>query len=446
MRRRSVLPAAPALALLLAGCGGGPEGLAAMRADLAREIAPAAASAGPRAPVPDRFDAALRAAVAADPSYRAARAREAEAMAAIGGAEAAWRPQLSGNATLGALREGDPVSDTTTGAAGDLTLSQLLYDGGAAGGAIDRARAEALAAEAARAAEANAAALAAAEAWIDLWQFDTRLALLDSRTRALDDLVAQIERMATNGMLDRAAHDAARRQIADVQLMRTEMQAGRDAARTRFTRHFGPPPARLAKPAGFADPAALGRLADGWRKAPALRQAAAELLAARAAEREAQAAFRPRVAVQAGVTSPMDEDETTDVTAGLRLSYTFGDGGRRKAALRAAGERVTALEAALQAALGRAEDEMRVASDRRAALARALPVVERKIALSGSEAGIARSQIVTGQSSLRQLVAAEIESYRARDEQIRMQCDMLKLELSILAGTGALTGAIGLDG
>lgn len=442
MRRAlCLLPAA----LALAGCALSGPGLEEMEAEVVRRLDPPAAGGPAAAPVPARFDAALKAAVLADPGYRAALAAEAEALAAIGGAEAALRPQVSGSATAGAIRETDP-EDTAAGLAGELSLSQLLFDGGAARGAIGRARAAALAAMAAREERANAAALEAARAWVELWHLDARIALLEDRTRALDGLVVQIERMAETGLVDKSALDAARRKIVDVDLAQAELAGQRAAVQSRFRRQFGALPAQLAEPRDFLGPDGLRAFAGAWQKAPGLRRAAAELLVAEAGVAEAAAAFRPKVALQAGLASPMEEDESTDVTAGLRLSYTFGDGGRRQAALAAARERARALAAALEEARDRAEEEMRIAIDRLAAIDRALPLIARKIALSASEAQVARSQLVTGQSNLRQLVDAEIERYRAEDQRLQMQAERLVLHLSIMAGAGELAPAVGIGG
>lgn len=435
--------------LTLAGCAGEPEAVAEMRAAIAerldRDAAALAAPAADGAPLPADFADALKAATLRDAGYRAALAQEAEALAGIGGATALRRPQLSGSALLGGLREGSPVSDTTLGAAGDLTLSQLLYDGGESAGAITRARALAVAAGADRAARGNALALEAGRAWVDLWQADTRLVLLTGKTAGLADILDRIERMASTGLIDRAARDAALRQIADIELTRSDVEARQAEARIRFRRIFGTLPATLPAPEELISAGAARTLAADWRAAPALVRAVAELMAAEGAEAEARAAFRPRATLQAGVVSPMDEGEATDLSAGVRVGYVFGDGGRRRARADAAAERVKALGLLVTEAESRAAAEMAMALERLAAIERAMPLVDRKIALSTAEADTARSQIVTGQASLRQLVEAEIESYRAADRRIQMQGEKLVVQMSMAAQVGALSSIVGLE-
>ena len=51
---------------------------------------------------------------------------------------------------------------------------------------------------------------------------------------------------------------------------------------------------------------------------------------------------------------------------------------------------------------------------------------------------------MTGQSNLRFLVEAEIEIYRAQDQEIKMQAERQIVLFTIAAGTGDLTKIIGL--
>jgi outer membrane protein, adhesin transport system len=392
------------------------------------------------------FPDALRAAVESHDGYRAALALEAKASASIGVAKSDRRTQVTANARLGAVREGDPVSETTAGVSGDLALSQLLYDGGASLGSVNRATAEALVAQADRVDRGNVIALEAAQAWADMWLGLQRLALLRAKTRDLDELQHQMDRMAANGLLDRASMDAARRQLLDIQLQKTGLELAASEAELRFARYFGTVPASLSLPSGFITATTLRSKADEWKTAPYLRRLGAGLLAARSAEVEARAAFKPVVRVEAGVSSPLDDNDTTDVAAGVRLSYAFNDGGRRKAQLEAATLRVQALEAELRDAQRIAGMESESALARLAAIDRSLALVAEKIALSASAADTAKSQIATGQTDLRNLVAAQIEHYRACDEELQMQAQRFVLLATLAARTGLLGGLIGLKG
>ena len=382
------------------------------------------------------FVPAIRAAVRQDPGFRAAEGAAVEAVQSIGVARAALRPQLSANANLGAIQETiDGDRETTTGGAGGLDLSQLVYDGGESAAAIRQAAAEALAARAERDVVANERALEAARAWIDAWQFDARLALLRGRTGQMDALMTQMERMASSGLVDRAALDAARRQIVDIRLEERRLRAEREDARTRLARFFGETPPTLERP---SIPQVVTAPEAGTDAAPDVVRRAAELLVAESAVAQAEAAFRPKATLRAGVTSPIEESESTDVTLGLGLNYTFNDGGRRQATLEAARTRRSAAESRLSDARSSLESELATTRAQLASVTDSLPLVARQIELSTSEAKTARSQIATGQSNLRQLVEAEIEAYRARDRHIALRAERDLLRLTIAARTGAL--------
>jgi outer membrane protein TolC len=380
------------------------------------------------------FIPATRGAIRQHPRYRAAADAVTEAFQSVGAATAGQRPQFSFDANLGAIQEsinGD--RKTTTGGAGKLNLTQLIYDGGASAAAIRQAAAEAFAARAEHDVLVNNLALTAARAWIDVWQFDARLALLEGRTSQMDALITQMERMSSSGLVDRAALDAARRQIVDIRLEERRLRAEREEARARLARFFGEAPPTLERPAIPQVAAPV----EG-ETAPDVARRAAELLVAESAVAQAKAAFRPKATLRAGVTSPIEETESTDVSLGLGLNYTFSDGGKRQATLDAARTRRSAAENRLSDARKSLETELATARSQLASVEASLPLVARQIELSSSEAKTARSQIATGQSNLRQLVEAEIEAYRARDRHIALRAERDLLRLTIAARTGAL--------
>jgi len=388
---------------------------------------------------------ALRAAVSKNEGYLGALALEAEAMGQIGVVASARRPQLTGSANIGGIRETGSNAETTTGVAGGVNVSQLVYDGGASASAVNRSTALALSAQAGRLAQGNEIALSAARAWIELWQHSERLHLMQARTAEMDTLIDQIERMANNGMLDRASLENAQRQILDIKLEESQLIAGQAEAQVLFQRFFNAKPSNLPQPSELVSVVKARTLAQDWQTAPSLQRQAAEFLAAQAAVGEARSAFRPSARLQAGARSPLDSDESTDLTIGLSLEYSFNDGGRRKKQLETAEARVEATDAQLRDAQRGVEAELQAGLTRLASIERAMPLLVDKLRLSRLEAETSRSQMQTGQSNLRQLVEAEIEIYRAQDQQIAMQAERQVLLLTIAARTGALSRLVGLQ-
>lgn len=442
-RRISYGAASLGLTLTLSACGQ-PTNMAEMSANLVAELEQTPQSE--QSVVLEQIDtdagfvSAIRQAVHANEGYRAALFMEQEMMAQIGVAESARRLQIAGSSTVGGMREqgGTQPDDTTTGAAFGISISQLIYDGGESAANVNRATAEALGTRAERIVQGNELALEAARAWIDVWQYDARLILLSERTAEMDTVVAQIERMASNGLIDRAALDSALRQIVDIQLEETRLRADKRQADIRFERFFNQQPKVLTRPAELSNLEEVRVHASAWQQAPALQRSAAELIVARSAVSGAKAAFTPRARIEAGVTSPMQEGESIDTNIGVVLEYSFGDGGRREAQLKVAETRVESVESRLLDERRTLESGLDAALQQLSAIELSMPLVAKQIALSASEAETSQSQLATGQSDLRQLIGAKIENYRAEDRQITMRAEKLVLQLTILSRTGAL--------
>ena len=425
-----------------------PTDMADMRTAVAERLAAGtvAAAGAESAPIglSQGFAAALRGAVSANEGYLGALALETEAMGQVGVVASVRRPHLTTSANIGGIRETGSNADTTTGVAGGVIVSQLVYDGGASASAMNRTTALALSAEAGRVAQGNEIALSAARAWIDLWQYSERLRLMQARTAEMVTLIDQIERMAINGMLDKASLENVQRQIVDIKMEESRLVAGQAEAQVLFQRFFSARPSNVPRPSELVTASQARSLAQNWQTAPGLQQQAAELLAAQSAVGEAQSAFRPRSRLQAGARSPLDSADSTDLTIGLSLEYSFSDGGRRQAQLETAQARVAATDAQLSDAQRGLEAELQAGLTRLASIERAMPLLADKLRLSRSEAETSRSQMQTGQSNLRQLVETEIEIYRAQDQQIAMQAERQVLLLTVAARTGALSRLVGL--
>ena len=443
----SLLASGAALALL-AGCQA-PGGLSSE--ELAASVAamthgdvtrPAEGeAAGPRDAVDlsQGYRAALRTAILENQAFAASVRRYRGADAGIRVAQSATRPQIDSSATLGGIVEGGDVSDSDAGAAGNITLSQLIYDGGRTRADIAGATARAYAARANVAVAGNEVGRDAALAWNDLWQANARIALLRDQIDEVSPLVERIEQLISNGLIDRAVLAAAKRQFLDLKLEEETLTAALRDAQERFNRYYRDRPRSVSAPPRLLSEAELARTSRIWPDSPALIAAAAELISAERAVAAAQAELRPTLSLRTGASSPLGETDAPNFNAGLVLQYTFGDGGRRKA-------EIERLDEDLQAGRARFEDtksETRVEVDttlsRHRALRQSLAVVKAQIEELDVERKTLRSQITSGQSDMRRLVEAEILYYRARSRHISLRGDIAELEITLASLTGQLT-------
>jgi len=390
------------------------------------------------------YSAALRKAIIDNPKFAASVRRYREAGAGIRISQSAARPQLTAGATVGGVGGGNN-SGVETGAAANVTLSQLIFDGGATRAEVAGATAQTYAARARIAATGNEVGRDAAEVWIDLWQANTHLSLLNQRLREVSPMVERIERLITNGIVDRAALAAAERQFLDLKLEEERLQASLRDARERFNRFYGSRPASVAAPQRLFSDAELVQMANIWQDSPALIAAAAELIVAERAVDAAQARTRPTVNLQAGASSPISRSDRPDANVGLVLQHTFSDGGRRAAEIERLNERLQAGRATFEDTKSSARVDVESALSRHRSLRGTISVLESQISALDTERETLRSQIASGQANLRQLVEAEVSYYRAQARLIEVRGELSKLEIGLASQTGQLTRKLNID-
>lgn len=438
------------LTLILASCSEKPSERVQTSSDLMMALTKQVSLSQPVEPaavsIASDFDKAILQAVEANDGYRAVLSSEKAMMAGVGVAESVRRWQVASTSTIGAIRErgGRNPSNTTTGLAAGIQASQLIYDGGESVANINSATAKAVGARVERTIIGNELALEAARAWIDVWQYKEKLDLLNARSIEMETVVLQIERMASNGMMDRAAVDSVRRKIVAISLEQARLQSDLSQAQVRFTRFFNQKPAQMAMPAGLVTTSDAQAQAGAWQEAPVLQRNAVELIVAQNAVLAAKAAFKPKAKFQAGVNSPIQDGESTDITLGLALEYNLGDGGRRKSQLSAAEAQMHSAKMSLSDAQRSLKAEMDAAVQQLKAIELSMPLVARQITLSASGAETAKSQLATGQANLNQVIEAKIENYRAEVRQITIRAEYMSLQLAIASRTGFLGRLIGL--
>jgi adhesin transport system outer membrane protein len=390
------------------------------------------------------YRAALRSAVMENPEFAAVIRRYRGANASLRVAQSATRPQITGSVTAGGIAE-DGVSGLTTGAAVDVSLSQLIFDGGQTRASIAGATAQAYGARANVSVAANEVGRSAAMAWIDLWQANSQIALLQKRVIEVGPLIEQIERLISSGIVDRAALAAAQRQFLDLKLEEENLTANLRDAQERFNRYYGERPRAVTAPQRLFLDAELAHMANIWQDSPALIVAAAELIVAERALEAARGEMGPSINVRAGGRSPLDQADNPDATFGLVLQYTFGDGGRRQANVERLDERLQAGRATFEDTKSETLVEVETALSRHKMLRGILSVLEAQIRELEIESTTLRSQIASGQANMRQLVESEVLYYRAQARQIEAQGELTALEIVLAAATGQLVNKLAID-
>lgn len=398
-----------------------------------------------QATISNDFEAAVRTSVEANERFASARALEQAALAEVGIAKSVRRPQLAGTASGGMLNQGSPVNSAVTGVAADVMITQLVYDGGASGAAMDGALAQALTARAEAQEAGNTAALEAIQAWADVWAAQEQLAVLSSRSAEIKLLLGQLDKMTTNGMLDSATRDSAKVTVLDIEMEESALRSRLAQAEARFERHFGASPSKnLSEPKTLFATPELVKISKDVSQAPGLRKLAAALVSAEAAEAQARAKFKPTVNLKWGVMSPIDKNDSTDATLGLQMQYTFNDGGRRKSEIESTMARRKATAEELASAKAEAEALRAGLLAQLQALNESTVLIDQKLEAAQSQATAAESQIALGQTSPRDLMDAQVTLYRAHEQYLKFKAERVVLQASIASGAGMLMTRLGI--
>lgn len=368
---------------------------------LALTLAPTLAIAPTPARAEDRLtlaDAVARA-LGAYPAVTAARARGAEARAALGEARSDFGPQIT--AGLAAARYGEPVPVTPihgfrpdqlpefdrTLVQGTLQLGYTLFDAGGRRQKVRQADAQVAAAGAELGAAEQATAARVATLFAAVLARGRTLDAQAARGSALDAERARVEQLLAVGRaaeVDRLRAEAA---AAAAEAERIRAATALDSAERDLARLLGAAPdeTRLARlvplspPAGEPDP--RERLAGRAAAAsPEVAAARAAVAAAEATRALARTGWFPKLRATGAwqELGAAELDFSSEWNAGLSLGVTVWDGGatarrvaRAAAALDGARARLAEAELDARAAVDRALAALAEAHARSAALGRA---------------------------------------------------------------------------
>jgi adhesin transport system outer membrane protein len=355
--------------------------------------------------------------------------------------------QISASANAGqTIKDGAGLASTTErGASANLSVSQLIFDGGSSVARIDQARANAFIAEMDVELAANSIAKDAAVSWIDLdtlLKRDTRFEALMTKT---EKMLAQMATLVASGMVDKSASASAEIAARSLSLEKANLDAQIAAASASYMKFFGTVPKDLSTPPSLLTAADLAHIQRNWNRAPIMAKTAAQVLSAKQSLIAAQGREKPTVGFKAGMASPMEKDERTTYAIGLEVSWIIGDGGRREADTAAQAANLKAAEQKLQGAKLAGKRELDTALSRRTALTASLKTLTAQEVASQNELEINWSQLATGQTTVRQLIQAEEKAYRTSDQKISVASELLKVDFEMLATSGLLSKRLGIN-
>jgi len=392
------------------------------------------------------------------PEIQAAQSRREVASAQTGQARAEFFPSV--NVALGEGREtssnvstralgGDP---TLTRREADLSVSQLVFDGGAARGQVKRfvARTEGAAFTVLDTFENIG--LRAGQAFMEVRRLREQLTVAQENVITHERTLSDVNALADAGRGRRAdvVQAEARRALARSALEQLAGQLNQaEAAYKYLTGRF---PDQLDAPSELAPkipPRLEGAIDLALRTHPAVRAGEKELEATQYDRESARARMVvPRVTIEAGASRNRDVDGVVgpdqDHYAMLRLRYNlfrgFGDTER----VRETQARIDEALANLQRVRNEVERDVRQAWEALASDRVRLPQLAEYARASADVAEAYRLQFQLGQRSLLDVLNAENERFNAVGGYIAGRAAVTVDELRLLASAGRLLEALGI--
>lgn len=388
--------------------------------------------------------ASLRHVISSNERFTAGIARYRAAQANVTVASSSKRPQVTGSVTSGGLVSSDDT-DTGLGAGASFSLTQLIYDGGETVALIDVASAKAFGAKAQISVTGNAIGRDAAVAWIDVWQYNARLSLLNNRVANLQPWVGRIEQLISSSIENRSVLKAAERQILDVKLEEESLRAAQRAAQERFKQYFGFIPKQVPTPPKIFTQSEIIALRSAWQDSPALVAAAADLVAAESELTAATARQRPNVVFRTGLNAPLSQDDSKTITAGVVVEHSFFDGGRLSAQAEARQDELLSLRADFEDTKSTGKSSIEASLAQYNSINSSLSIIAQQIQVTRSERESIENELGSGQSNIQQFVEAEIRNYRAEDRRLLLIAQQRTIEAEMGALTGRLIEKLNLD-
>ncbi len=393
---------------------------------------------------------AVATAVAWHPSVRTAAAYVSEAEDYIEVARAGYLPQIRTGLSSERGNRNVPGYNSRQAHRFVVSASQMLYDFGKTGSAVDRARAVRAAAHARVLLAVDDLARDTAHAWIEVRRYEELQQIAREQkagVTAIADLVRTRHRQGASPRSDEMQAQA-REETARAFELEAGAQLERWRAQLRHLTGLDAVPVTGGEPPSAMAQACLAQ--SGALPSPSVLVAQAEARAAQADVDNARAQTRPTLSVDGSIGRGLDADSrmgnSHDATVMLNVAAPLYQGGGNQARRRAAGHALGAAQAALDNALLANSQLLQDARTRAAGNAQRTGVLEDRIESLAQTRLLYRQQYLDlGTRSLLDLLNAEQEYHQSQIEHANNRHDLSRLQVDCLYGTGRLREVFALE-
>lgn len=374
----------------------------------------------------ESFLADIRRAVGLHPAFHAQLAQRSQTRSGARRERAALYPRLSTslNGDYVISRQFDPGTDNVVESLrpdgqinAGLTVSQLLFDGGAAFQRIKSARALDQEKESAVRISVNDLSLAAISAYYDVLVHQAILKLGAEFTRRHAEILEDVKERERLGAGSRADVMRATARLAAANVRVAEIRESQRLAAIRYEEFFKEPPGLLSRPSFEAlavnDRATAMTMAA--KRHPEIAAAIARARASRADYKAAQAGRLPelRASVNAVKFDVFEGGEDFDVRAGVDLNYELYAGGARAAEIRQARERARQQKFEEEQIRQEIERDAAIAFERRDASVERLGALETAVIANHESRDLVAERFRVARGDLIDVLQAENDYFEA---------------------------------
>lgn len=392
------------------------------------------------------LETAVRDAVAWHPSVDQAVAALSASDQDIREAKAGYYPQING----GIGPSLSVIGRTSWRPRGTLSGSQMLYDFGKVGSAVDIARAGERVSRAQLLLAVDGLARNTAIAVIEIQRYHALLAVAHEQLDNLNTITELVQLRVGRGATTRSDGTQAEARIESARA--TILQIAAELQRWQSNlRHLTGREGALdvaAEAPRWLDRACLVQAPD-WDRLPTVMQSLAQRDEAQASYRGARAARFPTISLGTDVDTDLRDpfSQSNDVSVGITVSSSLYQGGARKAREQASFYALQSADAALATArleARRALDENREQIDN---LEERLETIGRRHADMQETGRLYRLQYFElGTRTLLDLLNAQQELHQTRFDEVNAQHDMRRINLECLYYSGQFRDAFALTG
>jgi len=406
----------------------------------------------------ETLEEAVARAVATFPEIQTGAANRRAAIAAISEARAGYFPTLdvtvgygreqSDNVNTRAATQGGEVTLNRTEA--EVTLSQLVFDGGAVSSQVrlQESRSDSAAYDLAN--TAQTIALRAARAYLEVLRLRSVIEIAQVNVTVHQRTLEQVTMLFERGAGRRSDAQQAEARLALARSTLTALRGQLEQAESEYRRLTGLAPQQLEKPT-----VPLERLPRDEQTAleealtghPALKASQAELAVARADLQVSRTRYIPRVNLElsAGQNNNLDgvRGTTADRIVALRLRYNLFRGGADSARIREAEARVERALADVANVRINLEREVRATWEALQAEREQLAYLQAHAETSADVVEAYRNQFRLGLRTLLDVLNTENELFNARSALVNGVSAVAADSYRLFAGTGRLLEVLG---